>query len=211
MCYVIWLEANASIQNNSGLSQGLRRPLVAGWACGIPTGGGSPHARHETPRVHHAARRRGGGVAARGACATAADAADWFSQCRFWPVNARRTASVASPWMRSHAACALRPRAVNCEKNGKLVRANSTSIRSSSILGRSLRSAAMRRTRTDNKRRRRSLRSRTLAPNSRSLAPAACNGPSASRRPAPQRPTRHIFKISAAARTRQRRANVSPS
>jgi len=26
--------------------------------------------------------------------------------------------------MRSHAACALRPRAVNCEKNGKLVRAH---------------------------------------------------------------------------------------
>src|SRR5258707_13560262 len=29
--------------------------------------GGSPHVRHETPRVHPASRRRGGGVAARGA------------------------------------------------------------------------------------------------------------------------------------------------
>src|SRR5262249_27249789 len=95
--------------------------------------------------------------------------------------NARCTASVASPWMRSHAACVLRPRAVNCEKNGKLVRASSTSIRSFSALGRNLRSAAMRRTRTDNKRRRRSLRSCTLAPNSGSLAPAACKGPSASK------------------------------
>src|SRR5262245_63025999 len=29
--------------------------------------GGSPHVRHETSPVHHASRRRGGGVAARGA------------------------------------------------------------------------------------------------------------------------------------------------
>src|SRR5215510_10988547 len=40
-----------------------------------------PHVRHETSRVHHAARRRGGGVAARGARAAArAEAADRLSQ-----------------------------------------------------------------------------------------------------------------------------------
>ena len=33
----------------------------------------------KTPRVHHAARRRGGGVAARGARAAAGDAGDWIS------------------------------------------------------------------------------------------------------------------------------------
>ena len=35
-----------------------------------------PHVRHETARVHHARRRRGGGVAARGARAAAGDAGD---------------------------------------------------------------------------------------------------------------------------------------
>src|SRR5262245_32477252 len=40
-----------------------------------------------------------------------------------------RTASVASPWMRSHAACLLRPRAVDCEKNGKLVNLCEAAVR----------------------------------------------------------------------------------
>src|SRR5262249_54051171 len=77
-----------SIQNNSGLPQGLASPSVAGWACGRMTGGAPagadasptgeevPHVQHEATRVHHVARRRGG-VAARGARAAGrADAAD---------------------------------------------------------------------------------------------------------------------------------------
>ena len=40
-------------------------------------------ARHEAPRVHHAARRRGGGVAAPGARAAASDAGDRISQPQF--------------------------------------------------------------------------------------------------------------------------------
>jgi transposase InsO family protein len=34
----------------------------------------------ETPQVHHAARRRGSGVATRGACAAACDAGDRLSR-----------------------------------------------------------------------------------------------------------------------------------
>ena len=49
---------------------------------------------------------------------------------------ARRTALAARSWMSWHAASALRPAAVSCEKNGKLVRANSTSTRSPIVLGR---------------------------------------------------------------------------
>src|SRR5215813_12252680 len=37
----------------------------------------------ETPRVHHASRRRGSSVAARGARAAAGDAGDRVSACRF--------------------------------------------------------------------------------------------------------------------------------
>src|SRR5262249_44930739 len=64
----------------------LRCSLCLAWARPAPgrTGrsggliahrGGSPHARHETARVHHAAWGRGGDVAARGAGA-AGDAGD---------------------------------------------------------------------------------------------------------------------------------------
>jgi hypothetical protein len=42
--------------------------------------GGSCDVQHEAPRVHHAARRRGGGVAARGARATAGDPRNRISQ-----------------------------------------------------------------------------------------------------------------------------------
>jgi len=38
------------------------------------------HGRHETARVHHAARRRGGSVAAHGACAAGADASHRIPQ-----------------------------------------------------------------------------------------------------------------------------------
>src|SRR5437660_2205367 len=54
---------------------------IATQACGL----GYPHVRHETPRIHHAARWRGGYVAARGAGATAIpNAADGCptGQCR---------------------------------------------------------------------------------------------------------------------------------
>ena len=48
-------------------------------------GGGRAMKRTSLPlttRVHHAARRRGGGVADRGACAAAGDAGNWISQRR---------------------------------------------------------------------------------------------------------------------------------
>src|SRR5260370_32204728 len=42
--------------------------------------GGTPHVRHKAARVHHAARRRGCRVAARGAHAAASDAGDRVPQ-----------------------------------------------------------------------------------------------------------------------------------
>src|SRR6476646_12278410 len=82
--------AATSIQKNSGLPQGPAdlspgRLLMRQTACApaVLAGkisarhlGGSPHARHEAARVHHAARWRGGRVAARGARAAADDAGD---------------------------------------------------------------------------------------------------------------------------------------
>ena len=50
-------------------------------ASGLRAGGTGCNSIIETPRVHHAARRRGGSVAARGACA-AADAGDRIPQQR---------------------------------------------------------------------------------------------------------------------------------
>ena len=64
--------ANASIQNNSGLPQGLAGLAVAGCGaekpgpvCGADSAQGrkSPDARHETAQAHHAARRLGGAAA----------------------------------------------------------------------------------------------------------------------------------------------------
>ena len=51
------------------------------------------HDLDTTARVHHAARRRGGSVAARGACAAADDAGDRISRCR---LAAARTQQVAA-------------------------------------------------------------------------------------------------------------------
>ena len=72
------------VQDNSGPPQGLAapcrqapdasnrlRPAVPSCYDRRRHLGGSPHVRHEATRVHHAARRRGGGVAARGARAAA--------------------------------------------------------------------------------------------------------------------------------------------
>jgi hypothetical protein len=75
-----------SIQNNSGLSQGFLPTLHGSLSLQQPAAGtvgrlvaiAKPRARHRTARVHHAARRRGGGLAARGARA-ARDARDWAS------------------------------------------------------------------------------------------------------------------------------------
>jgi hypothetical protein len=55
--------------------------------------GGSPHARHRTARVHHAARRRGGDVAARGAGAAIEDAGAWISRQR------------VGGWLYEHGSC----------------------------------------------------------------------------------------------------------
>src|SRR5215813_15421835 len=74
----------ASIQNISGVAQGPAVRSVITWMGGEPTvqpwpwhkaGGARPDVRHETARVHIAARRRGG-IAARGAGA-AADECRW--------------------------------------------------------------------------------------------------------------------------------------
>src|SRR5262249_33465112 len=43
-------------------------------------GGARPHVRHDTARVHHAALRRGGDVAAGGASTAAGDAGGWGPQ-----------------------------------------------------------------------------------------------------------------------------------
>jgi hypothetical protein len=63
--------ANASIQNNSGLPQGLAGHSAAGWKHAVDRpqgaigcwwsllGGRKTHVPHEAPRVHHAAWRRG--------------------------------------------------------------------------------------------------------------------------------------------------------
>src|SRR5262249_16209936 len=64
------------IQNISGVAQGPAVRSVIPWVSGEPTvqpwpwhkaGGARPDVRHETTRVHRSFRRRGGGVAARGA------------------------------------------------------------------------------------------------------------------------------------------------
>jgi len=47
-------------------SEGLAGPVVVDWWCGGPTAEGS-RVRPEATRVHHAARRRGRSLAARGA------------------------------------------------------------------------------------------------------------------------------------------------
>src|SRR6266404_4114620 len=67
--------------------------------------------RYQTAHLHAGYRRRArlhaGCVLARARRQTR----------QFDPPIVRRTASVASPWMRPHAALAVRPPSVNCEKN----------------------------------------------------------------------------------------------
>src|SRR5438128_666025 len=70
-----------SIQNNSGQPKDLPSPLWYAERAAYRPGGGSPHVRHETARVHDAARRRGY-VAARGARAAAGDAGHRVPQQR---------------------------------------------------------------------------------------------------------------------------------
>src|SRR5262245_9537284 len=61
--------------NALGLTQGTAGPLVLGWGHGKPAGPGKKsHVRYKAPRVHDAAGRGGGRVAARGARAAAGDA-----------------------------------------------------------------------------------------------------------------------------------------
>src|SRR5882672_12839105 len=76
--------APLSIQNNSGLSQGLAGRSAAGSACGKPTNGakarGTPDVWHKAARVHIAYRGCGDSLAARGPRAAARKAgADWIS------------------------------------------------------------------------------------------------------------------------------------
>jgi hypothetical protein len=78
--------ANAPIQNNSGLPQGLAGHLrqvehVVG--IGGPPEGSKPDARREAARVHIAARRRGGCLAARSACRSRPSGCGLFVGLRF--------------------------------------------------------------------------------------------------------------------------------
>jgi hypothetical protein len=50
--------------------------------------------QREAPRIHHATRRRGGSMAARGACAAAGDAGGGISPCRI--ANLLRKTGVAA-------------------------------------------------------------------------------------------------------------------
>ena len=81
--------------NDSGLSQGPARAFVIGGKCG-ETGctGCASHVRHETPRVHHAARQRDCRMAARGTCTAGGNAGDRtaqqpFARCRHGGRNLR--------------------------------------------------------------------------------------------------------------------------
>ena len=79
-----WASSALSIQNNSGLSQGLAGRSAAGSACGKPTNGakarGTPDVWHKAARVHIVYRGCGDSLAARGPRAAARKAgADWIS------------------------------------------------------------------------------------------------------------------------------------